>query len=110
MPETPHLRPVRLSDAELGEAAAPAPERRGPPRRFWLPIALGIALVGGLILLGWRGVQLGQQIAELEARNEALQQHLLASERVIEAQRGRLDQVRTGLDRVRALLDEPLPE
>ena len=96
------------------EGEAGAQPQSSAPRQSQRPssavILLALALVVALALLVWSRIQLGGQIEMLEAEAQSLRSTIAERERVIDAHRGRLNEVRTHVDRLGALLDEPLPE
>ena len=105
----PKLRPVPSpAEGEL-DARSGLPSE---PRKYRPPAAsvlLAIALLITLALLVWSRIQLGGQIEALKEETRALQAAVAERDRVIGAQRGRLEEVRAHVDRLGALLDEPLP-
>ena len=105
MPE-PHLRPVGADEKALGGPAASA--ARGAGAR-WMPIALAAALVLTLALLVWSRLQMGEQIAGLEAEVLDLQTDVARRDAVIRAHETRLGTVKLRIEELNSLLDEPLP-
>ncbi len=105
MTTEPRLRPV--PPPEKGEPKA-TPRRRGG-RPTGLEILLALALVVALAVLIWSRIQLGGQIDVLREERQALRAAVAEREHVIDAQTGRLEEVRDHVDRLRALLDRPLP-
>ena len=103
--EPTKLRPVQAPGEIESEALRRA--RRGRPSGP--EIALALALVLALTVLIWSRIQLGDQIDVLRGETRALQAAVAERERVIAAQTGRLEDVRTHVDRLGALLDQPLP-
>ncbi len=103
--EPTKLRPVPAP----GEAESKAPPRARRGRPSGPEIALALALVVALTVLIWSRIQLGDQIDVLRGETRALQAAVAERERVIDAQTGRLEDVRTHVDRLGALLDQPLP-
>ena len=107
MPSEPHLRAVG-DDATrvLPAEAVPEPARRGPR---WIPIALGAALVVSLLLLAWSRVELGQRITALQDEVRVLEGAVSERDRLIDAQRDRLGEVRLRVHELQTLVDGPLP-
>ncbi len=103
--EPTKLRPVPAPD-EVESKAPPRVRRRKPSGS---EIALALALVVALAVLIWSRFQLGSQLDLLRAEARALQAAMAVRERVIDAQTGRLEDVRAHVDRLDALLDQPLP-
>ena len=111
----PKLRPVRSVEGEPSQT--PRPPARGRTRRpSGGEILLAIALLMALALLVWSRNELGGRIHDLQAEAQTLRTVVVERERVIDAQRGRLDaqkgrldEVRDHVDRLGALLDQPLP-
>ncbi len=103
--EPTKLRPVRAP----GEIESKARWRARRGRASGPEIALALALVLALTVLIWSRIQLGDQIDVLRGETRALQAAVAERERVIDAQTGRLEDVRTHVDRLGALLDQPLP-
>ncbi len=99
------LRPVPAS----GEAESKAPPRARRGRPSGPEIALALALVVALTVLIWSRIQLGSQLDLLREEARALQAAVAERERVIDAQTGRLEDVRTHVDRLGDLLDQSLP-
>jgi hypothetical protein len=111
MPGEPHLRPVPPDSMPDAEGALPAADRpvRGQGRSR-LMLALVAALAVALALLGWSRAQLSGRVGLLEEQVRGLEVQVVERDRVIDAQRGRLQDVRTRVDGLRDLLDRPLPE
>ncbi len=106
MAETPHLRAV-----EPDKARPPNPSPRlGRQRPSWVLLTLGAALVASLGLLAWSRAESERRLSALEAQVTGLEAQIQRRNRVIEAQGDRLGEVRSRLDGLQALLDEPLPE
>ena len=103
--EPTKLRPVPAS----AEVESKEPPRSGRGRPSGSEIALALALVVALTVLIWSRIQLGDQIDVLRGETRALQAAVAERERVINAQTGRLEDVRTHVDRLGALLAEPIP-
>jgi hypothetical protein len=101
-----HLRSIGPEDApEVPYTASP------PPRRSRTVVLL--AVLAGLLVLGllaalWSRSELVARVEGLEAENSRLLGELVLRERLIEAHRGRLEDVRTRVDELRVLLDEPV--
>ncbi len=103
--EPTKLRPVPAPDEV--ESKAPPRARRGRPSGP--EIALALALVLALAVLIWSRIQFGGQLDLLREEARALQVEVAERDRVIDAQTGRLEDVRTHVDRLGALLAEPIP-
>ncbi len=104
------LRSVRsASEEEAGARPQPSAPRQSQ-RPSSAVILLALALMVALALLVWSRIQLGGQIEVLAAEAQSLRSTIAERERVIDAHRGRLKDVRTYVDRLGALLDKPLPE
>jgi len=108
MPSEPRLRPVPPEGMRDGEDALAGPDR--PQGRSRLVLALVAALAVALVLLAWSRVRLSERIGLLEQQVRGLESEVLERDGVIDAQRGRLEDVRTRIDGLRELLDRPLPE
>jgi len=84
---------------------------RGEGRgRLALIVVLALLFVGSIGFAAWSRSEMGARIAALEDDIFRLHGELRERDRVIEAQAGRLGQVRTSVDELRELLDRPLPE
>ena len=110
MASEPNLRPVPSPDDDEPTARTRPSARSRTRRPSGAEILLGIALVIALALLIWSRTQLGGRIDALEAETQALRTAVAERERVISAQRGRLGEVRDHVERLGALLDQPLPD
>jgi len=91
-------RPLRTS----GEA-------RGGDRRVRVRWLVGIGLSVVFVLLIWSHMQLSARIEALEAEGRMLRGGIVERDQVIEAHRSRMEDVRSQIDRLQELLDEPLP-
>ena len=107
MASEPHLR--ALSDDEPGAATPEPAERSSGPGR-WIPLLLGGALLIALALLAWSRVQLGERIAVLQDEVAVLEAGVAERDRVIEAHKNRLGEVRLRVLELQSILDKPLPE
>ena len=105
--EPTKLRPVPPSGEGKREPDAPPRPRRG--RSSGPETVLALALLVALAVLIWSRIQLGGQIDGLREQTRALQAAVAERERVIDAQAGRLDDVRDHVNRLGALLGEPIP-
>ncbi len=106
----PKLRPVP-EDPSAAEAAGFADaggKRRAGTR--WALLLLAGALTVCLVLLIWSRAQLTGQIRALEAETRSLKATVTEQNRVINAQRGRLNDVKDRVDALQGLLNEPIPE
>ena len=106
----PKLRSVRSAREEEEGARSQSSAPRHSQRPSSAVILLALALLVTLALLVWSRIQLGGQIEVLAAEAQSLRSTLAERERVIDAHRGRLNDVRTHVDRLGALLDKPLPD
>ncbi len=99
----------RVPPPDEGKREPDAPPRPRRRRSSGPEIALALALLVTLALLIWSRIQLGDRIDVLRAETRGLQAAVAERERVIDAQTGRLDHVRDHVNRLGALLDQPLP-
>jgi uncharacterized small protein (DUF1192 family) len=111
-----HAVPDRVSSEEPQhyDAGPRGPESgtgRGQGRgSLALIVVLALLFVGSIGFAAWSRSEMGARIAALEDDIFRLHGELRERDRVIEAQAGRLGQVRTSVDELRELLDRPLPE
>ena len=86
-------------DPEVGE---------GGPRRRWTLWIAAFAVLAGVGLAGWIQSEQRARIAALEAENTRLVSEVESRDRLIDAQRERLESVRSHVDALADLLDTPL--
>ena len=105
MSEPGHLRAVRPDERPTPPGQTP----KSTKRSSWLLLTLVSALTIAILLLVWSRTRLETRIEALEAETLGLRAELDSRDRLIEAQRARLGEVRTGVDALRDLLEEPFP-
>jgi hypothetical protein len=105
MSETPPLRAVRPDERPTPPGQTP----KSTHRPSWLLLTLVSALTIVILFLAWSRTRLETRIEALEAETIGLRAELDRRDRLVEAQGARLGEVRTGVDALRDLLEEPLP-
>src|SRR5262245_24050067 len=104
MEQEPKLRSIPPGGLPRGDAAR---GERGSSSR--VPVALAVALAIALVLLVWSYFSLGSRIDALESETRTLHQAIAERDEIITAQRTRLDDVRTRLQELLALVEQPVP-
>ncbi len=106
----PKLRAVPDPGDDAAASPGPAePGRVSSPR--WVSVLLGVLLALTLALLVWSRLELAegaQQISSLEDETRRLQGVVAVRDRQIAAQSARLSDVRTHVQSLLSLLDEPV--
>src|SRR5262245_26396417 len=104
MEQEPKLRSIPPGGLPRGDAAR---GERGSSSR--VPVALAVALAVALVLLVWSYFSLGSRIDALESQTQLLRGQIAERDDVISAQRTRLDEVRSRVQELLVLLDQPVP-
>ena len=95
-------------EPQLRSLPRTGPAARGSRGDRGIAIALGLALAVALVLLIWTRTQANSRISDLEVQNTTLREQLAAREALVQAQAGRLTDLRTGVHGLMKLLDAPL--
>ncbi len=109
MTSDPKLRAVSDPPDEPAEVATQSARRAGPGT--WISVALGLLLLLCLVTLVWSRAQLaesGERIGTLEDENRLLHGVIESRDLQIEAQKARLSEVRTSVQGLLSLIDEPV--
>ena len=104
MDQEPKLRSI-----PPGGFARPTGSDSDDSARSRVQLGLGVALAIALVLLVWSYFSLGSRIDALESQTQLLNQAIAERDDVISAQRTRLDEVRSRVQELLQLLDQPVP-
>jgi type VI protein secretion system component VasK len=78
------------------------------PPQSRVPIVLGTALAVVLVLLVWSYLALGSRIDELTGEAQVLRAAVAERDELINAQRARLDEVRSRIQELLQLVEQPV--
>jgi len=106
MDQEPKLRSVPPTGPP-GRGGVNARAEASPPQSR-VPIVLGTALAVVLVLLVWSYLALGSRIDELTGEAQVLRAAVAERDELINAQRARLDEVRSRIQELLQLVEQPV--
>lgn len=107
MDQEPKLRSI--PPGGLGARSGTSARGSGDSAQGRIHLALGVALAIALVLLVWSYFSLGSRIEALEGETLVLRAAVAERDDVISAQRSRLDEVRSRLQELLQIVEQPVP-